>query len=166
MKKPTAITPKPIPRRKSLTNGIAERGSSRSKKRRQSLSVGLSGHRLSSADFKGALHPATSEEEQKRPGSDETQPTDIFFFILFKKIRNIDVKRASVGVRFILSLQWGAPHLARKKINVKNIWTPKINFLNNDMLIEQNEEPTFFPETGEVKQVRVIDEGNESKALV
>ena len=154
---------------KTKTSGSGRRATTgsrttRSTRRRASLHIGLGAQRLSLADFRGHLDPATAKEESKRPGRDEEQPTDIFFFVLFKKIRNIDVIKASISIRFILSLQWGAPHLMRKHVNVKNLWTPKISFLNNDMLVEQKSEPTFFPETGEIKQIIVMD-GNMSNEM-
>ena len=122
-------------------------------RRGRSLAIGLASHRKSQCDFTTVLPTALPAEEAKRPGLDDGKPTDIFFFILFKKIRNVDVMKACVSVRFIISLQWEAPHLKGKKINLKNIWTPKIDFLNNDMLVQQSQDPTFYPERGEVKSI-------------
>ena len=133
-------------------------------RRGRSLAIGLASHRKSQCDFTTVLPAALPAEEAKRPGLDNGQPTDIFFFILFKKIRNVDVMKACVSVRFIISLQWEAPHLKGKKVNLKNLWTPKIDFLNNDMLVQQSADPTFYPERGEVKSITVMD-GNMSNEM-
>jgi hypothetical protein len=153
-----------IRRKKSAPTSVTPSKASPQKSRRKSLAIGLASHRKSQCDILFHLEPATKEQESKRPGLDDGKPTDIFFFILFKKIRNVDVMKACVSVRFILSMQWEAPHLKGKRVDLKNIWTPKIDFLNNDMLVQQSADPTFFPEFGEVKQITVMD-GNMSNEM-
>ena len=88
----------------------------------------------------------------------------MFIFILFKKVRNIDNIRASVGVRFSLSLQWAAPHLKGKRVEEANLWTPKIEFLNNDGLSMESSKSHFYPLTGDVKHIVVMD-GNMSNEM-
>jgi hypothetical protein len=88
----------------------------------------------------------------------------VFIFILFKKVRNIDNIRASVGVRFSLSLQWAAPHLKGKRVEEANLWTPKIEFLNNDGLSMESSKSHFYPLTGDVKHIVVMD-GNMSNEM-
>ena len=130
----------------------------RARKQQRRSSIGnLSSVYATQADYRGKLVTARPEEEQLRPGHNENKPTDIFVYILFKKVRNIDVMRASVGVRFILALQWEAPHLKGKKVNEKNLWTPRVEFLNNDGLSRESAKSTFYPETGDVKHIIVMD---------
>jgi hypothetical protein len=136
------------------------------RRRRTSVSSiqNLSTNCITQADYRGQLVPATHAEERQRPGYADHRPTDIFIFILFKKVRNINVIRASVGVRFILSLQWEAPHLKGKRVDESNLWRPHIDFLNNDGLTAESEKCHFYPETGDVKMILVMD-GNMSNEM-
>ena len=53
----------------------------RSTRRRASLHIGLGAQRLSLADFRGHLDPATAKEESKRPGRDEEKPVGLNLFL-------------------------------------------------------------------------------------
>jgi hypothetical protein len=67
-----------------------------------------SAHHVPLQDYRGHLLPR-SPKESIRPGFLSGSPTDIQFYLLVKKIRKVDAKLATIGLRFIVSLQWTAP---------------------------------------------------------
>ncbi len=124
--------------------------------RMSSLSANLSAVRRAQKDYRGPLRDADPARVRERPGLREGRPVDIFVYVLFKKVREIDIKQASVGVRFILGFQWKTD-LAGQRVDEHALWTPKIAFLNNDKLNRIENDPTFYPESGEVRQVVTMD---------
>tara|TARA_B100000795_G_scaffold222695_1_gene177679 strand:+ start:146 stop:490 length:345 start_codon:yes stop_codon:yes gene_type:complete len=71
---------------KTKTSGSGRRATTgsrttRSTRRRASLHIGLGAQRLSLADFRGHLDPATAKEESKRPGRDEEKPVGLNLFL-------------------------------------------------------------------------------------
>lgn len=116
-----------------------------------------SAHHVPLQDYRGHLLPRSPKEESIRPGHLLDSPTDIQFYLLVKKIRKVDAKLATIGLRFIVSLQWTAPALAGHIVNPENLWVPTVTFLNNDKLIPQSNTPIFYPKDGHIKQVIVMD---------
>ena len=116
-----------------------------------------SAHHVPLQDYRGHLLPRSPKEESIRPGHLSDIPTDIQFYLLVKKIRKVDAKLATIGLRFIVSLQWTAPLLSGHSVDPENLWVPTVTFLNNDKLIPQSNTPIFYPKDGHIKQVIVMD---------
>ena len=142
-------------------NHDVDRAVPKAREKRRRSSLGSLNGLVPLREYTGSLEPIDSAITAKRPS--EEKPTDVFVYVLFKKIRNIDVKSSSVALRFLLLLQWETP-FAGKAVDESKLWTPRVDILNNDKLVEDRGNPVFFPSTGEVRQLVTFD-GNASNEM-
>jgi hypothetical protein len=96
---------------------------------------------------------ATAKECAKLPVDNNGNPMTIMCSMLVKKIRSIDAIGSCVNGSFIFTLRWVVPHLIGKRVDVESLWRPKLSLINYDELDETEEQPWFYPSTGDVRQI-------------